>query len=102
MKKNSFVARLQIQQDIREREVRHHAQVYMMDMVTIAFGRMGFGEKRLRQFDNMMSEVCKEYADLTLDDVKSDKDIVYTKACLDRELQRYTGTLFVPYDERYR
>ena len=34
--------------DFREREVRHHTQVYTLDMVTCALGRMGFREKRLR------------------------------------------------------
>lgn len=87
--------------DRREAEVRHHTQVYTLDMVTAALGRMGFREKRLRDFDKMLTEVSKDYANLILEDVKSDKEIVYAKACLDRELQQYTGSLFRPYEERY-
>ena len=102
MKKSGFLQKQQAFMDFRDREVRHHTQVYTLDMVTCALGRMGFREKRLRQFDEMMTQVCKEYADLTLEDVKADKEIVYTKACLDRELKQYAGTMFVPYDERYR
>lgn len=102
MKKNGFVQRLQIQQEIRDQEVRHHTRVFQMDLVTIALGRMGFREKRFRQFDQMMTVVCNEYSDLILKDAKDDKEIVYAKACLDRELQQYTGKMFVPYDERYK
>lgn len=87
--------------DRREAEVRHHTQVYTLDMVTAALGRMGFGEKRLRDFDKMLTEVSKDYAKLILEDVKEDKEIVYAKACLDRELQQYTGSMFRPYEERY-
>ena len=101
MKKSGMLARQQAYMDRREAEVRHHTQVYTLDMVTAALGRMGFGEKRLRDFDKMLTEVSKDYAKLILEDVKEGKEIVYAKACLDRELQQYTGSMFRPYEERY-
>lgn len=92
---------LQQQRARRDEEVRHHSRVFMMDIVTIALGRLGWGEKRFEKFDKMLTEVSEEYAKLILQDTGDDKDLVYTKACLDRELKRYVGERFVPYDERY-
>jgi hypothetical protein len=34
-------------------------------------------------------------------DAEGDPDIWYTKETLDREIKRYVGKLYVPYDERY-
>lgn len=101
MSKSGYLARQQAIMAKREAEARHHTQVFTLDMVTAALGRMGFGEKRLRAFDEKLTEVSKDYAELILDDARNDKEIVYAKACLDRELQQYTGSLFRPYEERY-
>ena len=101
MSSNGYLARMQARQELREREIRHHTRVYMMDMVTVALGRLGWGEQRLRKFDEMLTEVSKDYADLITSDVREDKDMVYSKATLDRELAQYTGSMFVPYERRY-
>lgn len=101
MPKHNYAAVIQARMAQRENEVRQHTRVYTLDMVTAALGRMGWGEKRLSEFDKVLSEVSKDYAELILDDVKDDKEIAYSKAVLDRELAQYTGSLFVPYDERY-
>ena len=101
-KKSGLLAR---QQSIIDQEVklaRHHTRVFILDMVTVALGRLGWGEQRLRKFDDMLTEVSKDYAGLILSDAKEDAEMVYAKATLDRELQQYVGGLFVPYDERYR
>ena len=102
MPKHNYAAVIQARMAQREAEVRHHSHVYMLDMVTLALGRMGWGEKRLKDFDAKLTEVSREFSELILEDVKDDKEIAYTKAVLDRELQQYVGSLFVPYDERYR
>lgn len=101
-KPSGLVIRAQQQRKIRDGEVRKHTQRYMLDLVTCALGRMGFGEKRLAEFDRVLSDVAQEYAELILTDAADDPDLDYSKACIDRELQRYTGSRFVPYDERYR
>lgn len=36
------------------------------------------------------------------DDLKDDKSMEYSRACLDRELKQYTGKFFVPEEERYK
>lgn len=101
-KQSGMIQRLKAQQDRRDAEVRHHTHVFVLDMVTVALGRMGWGEKRLREFDSMLTQVSKDYADLIVVDSKDDNEMVYAKSVLDRELQRYTGSMFAPYDERYR
>lgn len=102
MSSNGYLARMQARQDLREKQIRHHTRVYMMDMVTVALGRLGWGEQRLRKFDTILTEVSKDYADLITEDIKEDPDMVYAKATLDRELQQYVGGLFIPYEERYK
>lgn len=101
-KRGSFIDRL-----ARDREAdiavnRRLARTYMLDMVTIALGRMGFRESRFRKFDAALSAACEDYGKLILDDVKDDKDLWYSKSKLDEELKSYVGGMFVPYDERYK
>lgn len=102
MPKRNYAAQLLNERKKRDAIVRHHARVFMLDMVTIALGRMGWGEKRFEKFDKMLTEVSDEYSKLILEDASDDQDIVYSKACLDRELAQYAGKLFVPYDGRYK
>jgi hypothetical protein len=49
-----------------------------------------------------LTAVCEDYGKLILDDSKDDADIWYSKDKLDEEIRRYVGSLFVPYDERYK
>ena len=100
-KRSGFMRQIQNAAAVREAAVRKHTQRYMLDMVTLALGRMGWGPKRLAEFDSKLTEASKDFAELILSDVKDDPTIEYTKAVLDRELQRYVGEMFVPYDERY-
>ena len=101
MSSNGYLARQAARQELREREIRHNTRVYVMDMVTVALGRLVWGEQRLRQFDEVLTQASKDYADLITADIKEDPDMVYAKATLDRELQQYTGSMFVPYERRY-
>ena len=94
-KRNKLAAVLQADRARRDELVRHQSRV------TLALGRLGWGEKRFAQFDRMLTEVSDEYAKLIIEDSGDDEELVYAKACLDRELQRYVGKRFVPYDERY-
>ena len=102
MKKSGFLAKQQAYMEIRDREVRHHARVFQMDIVTIALGRMGFREKKFDELDRVLTQVAEEYSREILEDAKNDKDIWYAKESLDREIKQYVGKRFVPYDERYK
>lgn len=101
-KRNSFLDRLARERQADVKVNRRFARTYMLDMVTIALGRMGFREARFKKFDETLTAVCEDYGKLILDDSKTDKEIWYSKDKLDEELKRYVGSLFVPYDERYK
>lgn len=96
-----WLARQQAAIDARLMESRRHTRTYTLDLVTIALGRMGFRESRLRKFDEELTKAARDYADLITTDVKDDKEMVYAKSTLDRELAQYTGSMFVPYERRY-
>ena len=99
---SGYLARQQAYIERKIRSERHLARVFELDLVTIALGRMGWREKRFRDFDKMMYEVSQEYCKEIIEDSQTDKDIWYSKESLDREIKRYVGELFVPYDERYK
>lgn len=85
-----------------DEEIRHFTRVFMLDHVTVALGRMGFRESKFREFDRVLTEVFQEYMSDYSADLKDDKAMEYSRACLDRELKQYTGKFFVPEEERYR
>ena len=101
-KQSAFMARLQAAQEIRERQVRFHARVFQMDLVTLALGRMGFREKKFDELDKVLAEVAEEYCKEIIADSKADQDLWYSKDTIDRELMQYVGKRFIPYDERYK
>lgn len=101
-RKNGLAAQLQMQRAQRDSLVRHHTQVFVLDMVTVTLGRMGWGPKRLSDFDKALTEVSMQYGELILGDAKDDLDLDYSKAVLDRELQQYVGERFEPYEARHR
>ena len=85
-----------------DEEVRHFTRVFTLDHVTVALGRMGFRESKFREFDKVLAEVFEEYMADYSADLKDDKSMEYSRACLDRELKQYTGKFFVPEEERYK
>jgi hypothetical protein len=101
-KQSGFMLALQAERQRRDEEVRHHARVFQMDMVTIALGRMGFRESRFKEFNRILEEVAVEYSTDILEDAESDKELWYSKDTIDREIKQYVGSMFVPYDERYK
>lgn len=84
-----------------DEETRHFARVYMLDRVTLALGRMGWRESKFREFDKVLLEVTKEYMEDFKKDLQDDKEMVYSRAMLDRELAQYTGKMYAPFNERY-
>lgn len=85
-----------------DEEIRHFTRVFTLDHVTVALGRMGFRESKFRELDRVLTEVFQEYMADYSDDLKDDKAMEYSRACLDRELKQYTGKFFVPEEERYK
>lgn len=74
---------------------------FCCDMAVIALGRLGWGAKRLKAFEEAFSAAYEEYEALREADGKDDKDQTYYKACIDREIKQYAGELFAPFDERH-
>ena len=85
-----------------DEEIRHFTRVFVLDHVTVALGRMGFRESKFREFDKVLTEVFQEYMTDYADDLKDDKSMEYSRACLDRELKQYTGKFFAPEEVRYK
>lgn len=101
-KQSAFMARIQKAQEIREEQARRFARIFELDMVTLALGRMGWREKKFKEFDAVLTQVAEEYSRDIVEDSKEDDEIWYAKSLMDREIKQYVGSLFVPYDERYK
>ena len=91
-----FALEIQIQRQAAMKE----EQSFCLDILVIALGRMGYGEKRLKEFEKKFSEAYLEYDALRRTDEQADSTAVYYKSVLDRELKQYCGSIFVPYEER--
>ena len=105
MRKNKGIYRIfRTREELQayDEEIRHFTRVFTLDHVTVALGRMGFRESKFREFDRVLTEVFQEYMADYSTDLKDDKSMEYSRACLDRELKMYTGKLFVPEEERYK
>lgn len=100
-KPSAYAVKMQRQQAAREYAVRRYTRQQFLDFATVALGRMGYGPKRIKDFEAVLTDVYLDYSTLTADDLKDDAECVYSKACLDRELQQYTGQYFEPYEKRY-
>ena len=101
-KRSPYAAALLMQRQQRDQDVRHHARIFQMDLVTIALGRMGWRESKFRELDKVLSQVVEEYCTEILEDSKNDTELWYSKETIDREIKQYVGKMFVPYDERYK
>lgn len=72
------------------------------DMALITLGQdFGFGPKRAMDFLHKFRQTLKAYAELCVDDATGDDELIYTKAVIDRELQKVMGEDFVPWDVRF-
>ena len=103
MKKNSFIQRIQAQ---KEDEIQRHRAFtiqWCADAAILAanevFQRKG---EKLVEFNNAFAQYATMIAEMTLDDAKGDKSIVYTKEKVDGRLKELIGDAFIPWDERYR
>ena len=73
MAKNAYAKRLDAARAARKYAIRRYTRQQMLDFVTIALGHMGYGEKRLKDFEQMLSSVYIEFAEAFTDDLKDDK-----------------------------
>lgn len=97
-KRNALIARME------EQALRYARAARMLEIgfcTDIALGRLGWGEKRLGDFEAAFSAAYEEYDALREEDGTDDREQAYYKACLDREIKQYVGGKFVPFDTRH-
>lgn len=80
---------------------RHCARVFQMDLVTLALGRMGWGEKRLKQLDEKLMEVVLEMGEDAKEEHKFDPELWVTQKHMEDELKQTAGSLYRSKEERY-
>ena len=100
-KRNALMARMEEQALRYARAARMLEIGFCTDIAVIALGRLGWGEKRLGDFEAAFSAAYEEYVALRKEDGTDDREQAYYKACLDREIKQYVGGKFVPFDERH-
>ena len=97
----SFAQRLAYSSERNDMHQREFGRQFGDDMWTLALGRMGWREKRMGDIKKHLEDVNNEFCTAVLLDAEGDKDIWYSKEALDREIKRYVGGLYVPYEQRY-
>ena len=100
-KRNALMARMEEQALRYARAARKLEIGVCTDIAVIALGRLGWGGKRLGDFEAAFSSAYEEYDALREEDGTDDREQAYYKACLDREIKQYVGGKFVPFDERH-
>ena len=100
-KRNALMERMEEQALRYARAARMLEIGFCTDIAVIALGRLGWGEKRLGDFEAAFSAAYEEYDALREEDGTDDREQAYYKACLDREIKQYVGGKFVPFDIRH-
>lgn len=102
-KPNAFLAKMEARyrRDMADQFV--FALQMGMDAAALAANEVfGAGPKRCVAFCEAYNRIVNEIAAMTNEDADRDREIEYTKARIDRALQRILGDAFHPWDERYR
>lgn len=101
-KPNPMLAKLEARHQAELSAARLFAVQQSKDIMLIAANvAFGFGPDRAKKLGDAFDEVWREYAAMTVNDAKDDKEIWYTKAKIDDLLKDICGEHFVPWEERY-
>ncbi len=92
---------LRLEYEAKFQEERHCARVFQMDMVTIALGRLGYGEKRLGKLDETLLQVAKDMDASAKEEMRYDPELWVTCANHEEELKRYAGARYKEPMDRY-
>lgn len=102
-KTNPMLAKLEARHYAELSAARIFAVQQCRDMLAIAANEaFGFGQDRVKLLLDTFDQVFTEYAEMTLQDAKTDKEIWYAKEKLDARLREICGEHFSPWDERYK
>lgn len=101
---NARIAALKMQYEDQFKEERYFAKVFQMDLVYIALGRMGWGEKRIKRLDKMLEQVNKDLAANAKEDMEqnNDPELWMAQDKFEKELQKYRGSRYIKFEDRYR
>lgn len=79
------------------------ARQQMMDAICLALHEeFEFGESRFKRFMEAYNKAWSEIVVLCNEDVKDDKEMVYSKNTIDKALRQAVGEAnFVPWEQRY-
>ena len=99
MKKNPLLAKIEAQ---HKREL-HGQRLFMFqqceDILFIALDEAGYPDPE--QFVSLFWDVFVRWADMTDEDYKDDKKLVYTREDVDRRLRAIRGDKYRTREERY-
>lgn len=102
MAKNDILLRLRAKQRAELKGMQAFMLQLSGDIMLIAANEaFGFGRERAARLHEAWVQTWRDFGDLILDDLKSDKDLEYSKEKIDRRLQEFLGEYFAPWDERY-
>ena len=86
----------------KRRVLQMQTEQMMADFATIALGRMGFSETRLKRFVELLETVHDEYAEMLNEDLDIDpNEMAYSRAKIEEELEHYCKGSYVPFEKRY-
>ena len=103
-KQSGYLQRLAISQNLRDERTRDFMRTFILDVVTITLGEIGFSPADLEYFRDEYMKMEDDFMDEVLDDFygNKDKNIWVAKDHIDSALRQYVSEdMFVPYDERY-
>lgn len=103
-KPSAFIQRLGAAQYARDTLVRDHMRTLVLDIVTIALGKLGLSKEQVGQFRDLYIETEEEFVDEIKQDFYGNKDehIVYAKDRIDRAIKEVVpDDMFLPFDQRY-
>jgi len=96
-----------LQLERRHQREMHEARMFTLQqckdvMLIAANNEFGFGQDRIKRLSDAFDAAFMEYAQLVCADAESDKEIWYSKAKIDEQLQKICGEYFEPWGERYK
>lgn len=103
-KPSDYLKRIQLNIAQAQYEARVHTRVWVLDIVTITLGQMGFTPEDLEHFRDEYMKTELDYAEeINLDYRENhDKNLEYAADKIDRVLKQYVSDdMFVPFNERH-
>ncbi len=101
-KKNAFLAKIEAQNH-RNMELQRQFTLQQCEDIWLIMlhDDFGFGPIRCQRAKEKFREIFLDFCKLCVEDGSSDKEVVFTKASVDRKLQAALGDNFQPWDLRY-